>query len=226
VLSVALGGCFAASAKTTGTARPSNQPYTDVAVKSVQNLPQREPHCEGGVCTEFYHVQVYGSENATRIEGPEKSRFVCSKPWQFSIVAANQSILYDPSRYTFAWNDVNTIITENVWGSTVGADGVTEGCPTSYGLRAMAKAPYPSFNRPIGSYGATRFTVYRDGLIAFEDKYFVGIGEKVVVSYARQRISGDTTYLVKGGFEVVNLGPWAKDHVHPAASGPVTRGPG
>jgi hypothetical protein len=210
-----------------GTPSPSqtpNRPYTEVAILAVSNIEAREPDCDPRPCSEYYHVEVWGSENATRIKGEEEDRLTCQKGWLFTSSNANKSLAYHPSA-KLNREALKTIVSTNFWGATVGLKGVTEGCPTSYHLDQPTEYPQ-SYVRPLGAYGAVRFNIYRDGSLWFEDKYLVEVGKKIVVSYARQRSSEDATYYVKGGFEIVNMGPWPADLLTAQSSGTVSRGPG
>jgi hypothetical protein len=216
-----------ASGTSTPTQSP-NRPYTEVAVLPVPNLDLHQPDCDPRPCSEYYHIQVWGSENATRIKGPEEARLSCQKGWLFTASSANRTLAYNPS-FKLNRDTLKTIVSTSFWGAIVGPAGVTEGCPTSYHLDQLSEYPQ-SYVRPMGAYGAVRFNVYRGpngtAEIWFEDKYLVPLGEKIVVSYARQRLSEESTYYVKGGFEIVNMGAWPADQLRPQSSGTVSRGPG
>lgn len=230
-LALVAGGCFGPASRP-GPIPASFDPRPDqIAVVNVTGVENRPPACDAQTCSEYFFLLLWGSENATRARGVTLPRTDCSADWRFNAFANNGTLRYNGTRYRWDIPALRTIIGENLWSVEFRTDRIEEGCPQGYGLTGFypdPSRPFPRHKKIVGSYGLATITVYPDGLMAFGEppNYFVELGRKVVVSYERLRATSEGAYFVKGGFEVVNLGPWSKAYLVPAEGGPVTRGPG
>lgn len=212
-------GCFGGPPAVAST-EAKYKPYTNWFRVPANGLEAREPACapEGG-CSEYFFVTIYGSENATILDGPDVIK-PCTKPWLYDAYPNNQTLIYNKTRYTRLESpDLYTVVGENFWGITFNNVNALQGCPTGYGLWDYAKKGVQTHKHLIGSFGLLDLRMYRGGnmtLLCGQDCFHLfDIGEKLVVSYGRLRTVGESSYFVQGGFEIANLGPWPIDQLQP-----------
>jgi len=204
--------------------------YTNISPPiDAEGISVREPNCTAGGCGDYYFVHIWGSENVTQIRGTPAQHGTCSRPWRYDANLSNQTLTYNASEYAekIDKRNLRTIIGENIKGVSVYGRRYVDGCPTEYAIHPFyptSQYPYPTRTiAPLGNYGTVKITVYRDGSIAFgQSERLVDLGKKIVVSYGRLVAGTDATFYVKGGFEIVNRGPWPMDLLVPGSGNPVT----
>ncbi|MBI2078261.1 MAG: hypothetical protein HYT80_07835 [Euryarchaeota archaeon] len=231
VLAAAIAGCMGPGTKDDEKADPYRN-YTNISPPvDAEGVSVRAPNCTAGGCGEYYFVHIAGSENITQVKGAPAQHGTCTRPWRFDAFPANRTLAYNASAYPDVdRRNLRTIIGEAVYSVSIAGDRYVDGCPSLYAIHPFyptAQQPYPKRTALVGSYGSVKITVYPDGSIAFgQSERLIDLGKKLVVSYGRLVAGDEATFYVKGGFEIVNRGPWSMDALVAGSGAPVSAGQG
>lgn len=162
---------------------------------------------------EYYFVIVRGSEREEVIDGNDNAaRVTCGFSPAFDYDENAQSLHYDPGAVSLPVEEWAVVVAYDYWGVQVEDGSVYSGCPTLHQVHAYDGRA--SIGRHLRPDLPTRIVVEaRNGFLAYNETYFLPMGNKVEGNITRIENTQDARYRITGEFEVVNLGAWPQSRV-------------